>query len=1576
MRSCYAKMEAGWIPGHPLAFQKNAVGKIQYYDVVVEAVESVADTVVDAVDWVVDEVVAPVVETVGEVIQNAIDNPVKTVAQIAAIATQQYWALPLIEGADVAAKGGDLEDVAKAVAISIIAQEAGARVGSAVGSSTTNAATAANYGTTAASQQTAMLAAQEAGMQTAAQIAGNIAGSAAGSTAVAVVTGQDPVKAMIAGGVNAAVPAVLGQVDGFRDLTPTTQKIIETAVKTQLAGGDVGAAVIRSAIVSSQIAADTIKKLDPNNTLSRGQQAILADVVTAASVSAFTNGNVSAAVQKEIFNAGAKALGDMAKGKFKELSDGTQKAADRMTEVAQKITDNEAKQNEAVREYKVVQDQLTTRIEKQNQLKSEMDLAVDNANTWVKKYNAGESVSKTSVEEFIKTANSKVEAYNNYVSSLNSDYQNVFKPSLDKWQNELESLKIPHDQLVTDFTKEQQNLQNLASQLGQEVEVLENGVKKAFVGVMDTNFNPNEYRQINKLDASVDPYDHWLSKGQYERLPTNYKAAESAVMDEQARLLIEALGARDLKLTNLTKEDRERFYDTIEKQFGNDFTALKNANIADFDIDDILRTSSSLTINEEMVKDTYNADNRPSVSTYTAPDGYKLANQDEIFGNKAVLMPTSNGAFAWLTPDTASRDGYFWDPETGNQVLRITITGVGDPLKVETHGVGSTMEELRDSDPLGWFEMYKDFAPEDRQKTDLGDIVYNYIKDAYDKFAGSLDPATKEAIAKFAAAAKPESTTLDLMSGIVNGIKGITDAFGADNSVSKALGNARGYIQSLYSAQALDDKALMSRILDEAKDKGVLDQVIAGMEAIAAYPGVIVEAAGTIVPSLATAMATTVLGAPVVAARLAQLGVGAVSGAGIIKGTIYEETKKALIAKGVDPGTAEIKAQQAQAYNGKNLDSIIYGAVLGTAAAGTGVEKALTKEIASNIAEGVAAKEIAKQFVVGGLKEGIPEAAQGGQEKLAENIALQREGFEVPTWRGVAAAGTLEGLAGAPIGGAADVSSNMRRYDLAYTTPRELEEQAASEGYTLKPQDYQRFTGARDEQPTLEAFRSYSDPLATLESEAREFLASQGYVTPTQEDVQKIVGQMLESEAQKQAITIADPNVFDIQEIKAAAAAEGYALTDDQARALARQANEAEATAAYRAEIDPLAVIESEAQEFFNTYGYRPEPDELTQFIASKPETEVKTSIGAYVDPRQVTSAEAQAFFDRYGYKPSTDELAQFTKQGKDIQQAAIEKQLESYVDPRMTSTEEVVQAYRSLGLDQPTQEDVIRFIGQRPEAETIEEVKQNVDRARYNALQQSIAQGQIQAQRNKVMGENLALLTGAAAPAVAADDAAKFKKPFITSTAAQEEFKGPLQEFMEEVKTSDYTIQPFMETQSPTTPQVQENMQQGESMPSYFTYGQPADLDQLFSPFGTAGTSFFGMEPMLAKRGGLATPLMAGGGMTRYGRYAGGGLPMVAHSGKARVDFRQGDAVTGPGDGQSDDIPAMLADGEFVIPADVVAALGNGSTKAGSDKLYDMMHSIRAQHRSASPKDLPPPAKASPLDYLKGKKSARKARR
>lgn len=62
------------------------------------------------------------------------------------------------------------------------------------------------------------------------------------------------------------------------------------------------------------------------------------------------------------------------------------------------------------------------------------------------------------------------------------------------------------------------------------------------------------------------------------------------------------------------------------------------------------------------------------------------------------------------------------------------------------------------------------------------------------------------------------------------------------------------------------------------------------------------------------------------------------------------------------------------------------------------------------------------------------------------------------------------------------------------------------------------------------------------------------------------------------------------------------------------------------------------------------------------------------------------------------------------------------------------------------------------------------------------------------------------------------------------------------------------------------------------------------------------------------------------------------------------GHFLKGPGDGMSDDIPAnigghqeaRLANEEFVIPADVVSHLGNGSSEAGAKVLYKMMEKVR----------------------------------
>lgn len=95
-----------------------------------------------------------------------------------------------------------------------------------------------------------------------------------------------------------------------------------------------------------------------------------------------------------------------------------------------------------------------------------------------------------------------------------------------------------------------------------------------------------------------------------------------------------------------------------------------------------------------------------------------------------------------------------------------------------------------------------------------------------------------------------------------------------------------------------------------------------------------------------------------------------------------------------------------------------------------------------------------------------------------------------------------------------------------------------------------------------------------------------------------------------------------------------------------------------------------------------------------------------------------------------------------------------------------------------------------------------------------------------------------------------------------------------------------------------------------------------------------------------------------RIGNYspstlAGGGIVALMRGGPSDLGSYSdgGRMLKGPGDGMSDNIPgviggkrpARLADGEFVVPADVVSHLGNGSTNAGAKQLYAMMARVRA---------------------------------
>ena len=123
-------------------------------------------------------------------------------------------------------------------------------------------------------------------------------------------------------------------------------------------------------------------------------------------------------------------------------------------------------------------------------------------------------------------------------------------------------------------------------------------------------------------------------------------------------------------------------------------------------------------------------------------------------------------------------------------------------------------------------------------------------------------------------------------------------------------------------------------------------------------------------------------------------------------------------------------------------------------------------------------------------------------------------------------------------------------------------------------------------------------------------------------------------------------------------------------------------------------------------------------------------------------------------------------------------------------------------------------------------------------------------------------------------------------------------------------------------------------------SYGDPTESD----PGGSSGDGTGGEA-----RGGLNLngkyypPKYAQGGISNLGDYSDGGR-----------------LLRGPGDGVSDDIPAMigqkqqarLADGEFVVPARIVSELGNGSTEAGARQLYAMMDRVQKARKKTVGKD------------------------
>jgi hypothetical protein len=150
------------------------------------------------------------------------------------------------------------------------------------------------------------------------------------------------------------------------------------------------------------------------------------------------------------------------------------------------------------------------------------------------------------------------------------------------------------------------------------------------------------------------------------------------------------------------------------------------------------------------------------------------------------------------------------------------------------------------------------------------------------------------------------------------------------------------------------------------------------------------------------------------------------------------------------------------------------------------------------------------------------------------------------------------------------------------------------------------------------------------------------------------------------------------------------------------------------------------------------------------------------------------------------------------------------------------------------------------------------------------------------------------------------------------------------------------------------DELQAEKEQDQYGQQFQPEEQDMFFDPTDVNLAQPWWQQPEFQQQQNTMPVYAAQGGLIDHN-------PQFYSEGGASVGMRH---VKGDGDGTSDSVPAMLAADEYVLPADIVSSLGNGSSDAGANVLDQFVQIIREHKRNADPEDLPEDSQG-PLSYL-----------
>ena len=1333
-------------------------------DVITAPIEWIGDVVSDVGEWAVDEIVDPVFDAVDDVIDAVEDDPVKAIATVAAVATGNAWAIPLIEGADVAQNGGDIGDILEATAKAYVAQQVGSYAGQYAG----EAAAAAGTGETAAT----------------------ILGTASGQAASAAVLGEDPVQAFITGGIKAGVQAGLGYIDeklteatqgdgtdtgggtgtgggttvgdavgdaadavsdatSFLDEYPTVKNVLADSLEAALTGKDITGDVVMGAVLKGKITAETVKTyLDTDSSLSESELAALTTTIQNVTNATFSGADVSDTLYGSINAYGKQELNKIIDKSVKNTIDKVRGTYQEVEATATKLDEENANYTAIAQRYNGYVAELDRRIG----IRDGKLATVNNLREQLKAASGyTDSAGEDRYRSILADYNAAVNDFNAYSQQTDAYYSQTFKPSTDTLKAELDTKATLITNLTNQYETQKDSLISAGDQLDDELVPVADAVQNTFVRAMTGDeFNAAEYRAVNGLGdmSDADTAYHWLTTGKDQNLPVNQaqynKELDNALVSSMTGTL-EALG---LNVTDLSP-DQLKFLREQTLSYG-------NGNLQS--VRDIENGSAALatTLRDKLAQDVVGSVSDEAMAEIVAdypvlegvdlskvdfddlPDGAKVqlaadsvvnnetqtitksegVSTEDILTGKAVAVPNAQGLLNWEDA-TLRYDVPKWDSSLGMVVREVphpSMSGATTMVDVQGRYIGTDGQVV--STPI--------------PKITITGVSFGDLKD---ENAGSYLDILAEA-------------TPDEVKAAVNaGVQGLQQQYEFAKNVASYVANtetAQNIANSDFGQNtagvvldaggelldAFNNLVLIANINPESTPLGQTARdmmTLAGDFKTDEYQ----EAAARISNTIGNAnigedgkLLTNPDGTPLSTAAKVWNTIKAVGGAALEDPGVFASE---YIAKEL---LQEVPVLLASGGTGNVIKA-------GLKEAGNG----FAQEIGRRTALGTAAVlDVSESFggtAGGAYDDALNEALNSGMElsaaqEYAKDIAINAGA--------IAAVTTLStmGIGGNKFEQAIFSGKKGKNFSEAFdVVTKEAAQETVEEGlptayvesqlYQLNPD--RDVVGNVTANSLLGAISGGGTSGGIYSGAATGDFLSNALIL-FNSDVQNVIQTApdLGVDAAQQQLaglgltdTTLQTNIlnqaFDADFVSTGEAYQGvidytsnnnipYSFSATELNNFTGSTPEADLNSAIDAYVDPRYVDAGEVAAAAKLEGYTLTDDQVSQYVGQADQESVVADIRDEFDPQAVTTDEATQFFADLGYEPTQDEINQFVAQ---INESEQQQAVGEYVDPLMTSTEEATEFLTALGYE-PSEEEIAQFVGQYGEEAQQAAIEKYVD--------------------------------------------------------------------------------------------------------------------------------------------------------------------------------------------------------------------------------------------------------------------------